>query len=484
MKSLLILFATLLLATICLTENAVAQQAGSSSLGALAYIRGGELWVQELPDGEARRLTTDADDSSPLWSPSGQWLAFRKGDQLRLIHKSGADARTLNHGESASQVAWSPLSDMLAYTTRTGDLVVASAGDGSERTLVSSPTPREGSGVQSFAWSADGKWIAYALQKDLKPPQSDQPPDLYAGLWRIRADGGGPVEIFGGPIAFGVATPPSGTNPYGGAIVADWSRDGQNILFWTYPFSESLLADGTALNIIAARIGKPKELDQFTLAYPDYLSLSPDGRFLAVSVGGGRESWSNKRIAVVELSSGKPSYLTDEKTTALSPTWSPDGRLIAYVAQPDHGFESGINNMREAAAPRHVWVMNRNGSNPRQLTHDANYRDERPLWSADGTHILFARIDKNMQAALWLMRADGDESQKIAELVSEPDRQFGYYGHIDWDGYFDWWRPKNPAQLPDTGGISANSFLLIVIGMLGLLIGLSLIALEKSCASK
>ncbi len=203
MKSLFTFFATLLLVTICLTENAVAQQAGLSSLGALAYIRGGDLWMQELPDGEARHLTTDADDSSPLWSPSGQWITFHKGDQLRLIRKSGADARVLNHGAPATHVAWSPLSDMIAYTTRTGDLVIASAGDGSERTLVSSPTPREGSGMQSFAWSADGKWIAYALQKDLKPPQSDQPPDLYAGLWRIRADGSGPVEIFGGPIALG-----------------------------------------------------------------------------------------------------------------------------------------------------------------------------------------------------------------------------------------------------------------------------------------
>jgi len=54
------------------------------SLGYLAYVQGGDIWIKTLPSGTPQRLTTDGHNNRPRWSPSGQWLAFRKERQVMV----------------------------------------------------------------------------------------------------------------------------------------------------------------------------------------------------------------------------------------------------------------------------------------------------------------------------------------------------------------------------------------------------------------
>jgi Tol biopolymer transport system component len=275
-----------------------------------------------------------------------------------------------------------------------------------------------------MAWSPRGQWLAYVREEVMK--EREPPDNRYASLWRISANGSDASELF------------NTASTAGGLMVAGWSPDSQYILFWPVPlFSSSLLADGTSLMAIPATGGKPAKLVESMLAYADFLAWSPDGKLLAVTAGGGRETWSHKRIASVEPTSGTLTYLTDEKTAAFSSAWSPDGHHLAYVAAPDIGFVGGGEEAKAGAAKRRIWVMKRDGSEKRQLTHVAAYRDERPLWSADSSHILFMRLDQHDQASLWLMRRDGSElNQVVDELTPMP--WFGYYGHIDWGGNFLW----------------------------------------------
>jgi len=480
-----IFLSTLLLPLAILpTHSPIAkQEAGASPTGVLAYIQGGDLWVKELPDGQAKRLTTEGGITGPRWSPSGQWLAYLKGDQLWVVQRSGAGAKALEKGGPVShQFMWSPTWDSLAYRTYSGSLWVASAVDWVEREIVSNPSGIVGRGVLSMAWSPDGERLAYAWQEVLR---EGQPPDLYAGLWRIRSDGRDAAEIFGGTVIFGTITP--GPNP--GAIVAVWSPDGQRILFWSDPFSESLLADGTSLNAIPAAGGEPRVLVQYLLAYSDFLDASPDGKFLAITEGGLRDTWSHKRIVVVDLSSGKLTYLTDDNMAALSPVWSPDGRHIAYVAMPDRGDEllAGGEPAHQGLMQRRLWVVNVEGKpQAQQLTDDSAYRDERPLWSADGSYILFARLDLKDGASLWLIPAEGgDPCQVVDELTPTPG-WFGYYGHIEWGDYFDWWIGAAPMTLPVTGvngSVSPEHLLFSIFGILVFLAGLGLLAWQHKAVS-
>ncbi len=405
------------------------------ALGRLAYLQGGDVWVKGLPDEKPQRLTTDGRNRNPRWSPSGQWLAFRKGDyQVWVMRADESAARPLNEGAVVMAFAWAPTADRLAYVTGTGALVALNADGSSQQELVAQGSGGPYTGVVSMAWSPDGEWLAY---EQVEVRQEGEPPERYAGLWRIRADSSGATELLnvGTPAAY---------EP----ILAGWSPDGSRILFWPDPhFSRSILADGTSLMAIPANGGEPSEVVRSMLAYSDCLAPSPEGTLLAITEGGGRETWSHKRIAVVDLSSGKLTYLTDDKTAAFSPAWSPDGQRIVYAAAPDIGFVGGGEDAKAGATQRRIWLMKRDGSDRRQLTKDATYRDEQPLWSADGSYILFARLDTKGRASLWLISAEGDNPHQVVDELTPAPSWFGYYGHIDWDVLFDWWRGPAVQQV-------------------------------------
>jgi Tol biopolymer transport system component len=430
-------FFSLLLSLVFLPiQNTSAQQvAGSHSLGMLAYIEEGDLWVKLLPSGRARRLTTSGLTTAPGWSPSGQWLAYLKDSKLWVVRSSGTNARALSPSTKVHTFAWSPVSEVIAYVTHAGSLHVAGVSEQQDRELIAGNESKERVRVSSVAWSPRGKWLGCIQEKLGKEGQELE---QHAGLWRMQADGSKAKELFN-----------TGTPAQDGLIVAGWSLDDQYILIWpVHNFSSSLLADGTSLMAIPAGGSKPRELVRSMLAFGDFLAWSPDGRLLAVTEGSGRETWSHKRLAVVELASGTLTYLTDDKTAALFPAWTPDGQRIAYVAAPDRSFGGG-KAAKTAAAERRIWVMRRDGSEKRQLTHDVAYQDERPRWSAEGSHILFARLDRQNRASLWLMRNAGSELQQVAELSPAPE-WFGYYGYINWDSYFAWWPGTSPRPLPGT----------------------------------
>ena len=84
--------------------------------------------------------------------------------------------------------------------------------------------------------------------------------------------------------------------------------------------------------------------------------------------------------------------------------------------------------------------MNPDGSVHRQLTDDPAYRDERPLWSADGSTILFPRLDEKDQASLWLASLQDDKPRRVADQLATISDSTDYFGHINWDRLFDWWR--------------------------------------------
>jgi len=398
-------------------------------------VQGGDIWVKALPDGEPLRLTADGRNREPRWSPSGQWLAFRgRDDRVWVMRADGGSAYRLGDGAAVTAFAWAPAHDRLAFLA--GGALVAVDADGSNRQELVAGGGGPGTGVQDAAWSPDGEWLAYDRVDVLKEGESGYPPERYASLWRIRADGSAASELLN-------AGTPSGY----GLIVAGWSPDGSRVLYWIDPvFSASLLADGAPLYTVPAEGGATSQLAQAVLRHPDFLVPGPaDTDRVAVVVGGYRGTSTNKVLHVLSVSTGQDVALTSADLAASSPTWSPDGQRIAYVAMPDEGDLGGAEPTHQGLMQRRVFVANVQGDpQPRQLTDDPAYRDEYPLWSADGGFILFARLNAEDRASLWLVPARGGEPRQIVDdLAPAPEPSplwFGYYGHVDWDMLFDWWR--------------------------------------------
>ena len=411
-------------------QEGLAAASAPSGLGKLAYVQGGDIWVRSLPDGEPRQLTADGVNHGPRWSPSGEWLAFWKNSsRVWLMRADGSDARPLADGLGLSIFAWAPATDRLAYVTDSGELYVVDADSAYLATLV--PAGPDQSWVGHIAWSPDGMWIAYEWWEHL--PDSQR----YQGLWKVSADGGDLGELYG-----------SGVPERGEAILAGWSGDGRFLIFWQGPIpSASMLADGVPLYALPVDGGAPVQLAETVLLPPDFIALdSANADRVAVVEGGYRGSWTNKTLRVVRISAGESVAVTAPDEAVSSPAWSPDGRRIAYVAMPDEGDLGGGDTARQGLMGRRIWVMAVEGDSPvRLLTDDPIYRDEYPLWSAEGSHILFVRMDAEGSVSLWLVPVEGGDPSLVVdglEVVGglPSDAWFGYYGHVDWQPLFDWWR--------------------------------------------
>jgi hypothetical protein len=136
---------------------------------------------------------------------------------------------------------------------------------------------------------------------------------------------------------------------------------------------------------------------------------------LAVAVGHDMPSWSpdGRSIAFVGFRDGRVGdiftigpngrnerRLTTNREHEDMPRWSPDGSKIAFVR---HTGGALINF--------HIFVMNANGTGQTQLTHEGapNFA---PAWSPDGTKIVFVS-QRDQSSEIYVMNADGSGQTRL-----------------------------------------------------------------------
>ena len=131
-------------------------------------------------------------------------------------------------------------------------------------------------------------------------------------------------------------------------------------------------------------------------------SWSPDGRSIAYS----SYTRVQPQIIVSNVYQGTRETLTDEKTGAYMPVFSPDGSRIAFMSQRDGNPE--------------IYVMNRNGSGVRRLTNNSA-ADSTPTWSPTGTQVAFTS-DRSGSPQIWVMDGEGLNLRRITVGESWADR--------------------------------------------------------------
>ncbi|MCX6373605.1 MAG: hypothetical protein NTX16_11125, partial [Actinobacteria bacterium] len=98
--------------------------------------------------------------------------------------------------------------------------------------------------------------------------------------------------------------------------------------------------------------------------------------------------------------------LTEYGGWEVSPSWSPDGKHIAYARSKKGGYFFLYAS---------VWVMNADGSGERQLTSRNCYG---PSWSPDGTMIAYIRAMSSGRAHVFVMNADGSGQRAVVRSES------------------------------------------------------------------
>ncbi len=157
-------------------------------------------------------------------------------------------------------------------------------------------------------------------------------------------------------------------------------------------------------------------------------SWSPDGRNIAFSMQG--SLWK------LPAQGGEAAQITSDSAYDSQPAWSPDGNQIAFVRDTDHEIQ--------------IWVVNEDGSSPRQLTHTGTVNVD-PHWSSDGNSILCTSSASGKGFGLWQVSPkDGsmqpvlaDDHQNITPTWSPDGRQIAFVSNRVWQG----------KEIVGTGGI-------------------------------
>jgi len=117
------------------------------------------LVVHDLASGAETQLT-DVYDRSPVWSPDGSTIAFKRGKDIYLVDADGTDLRVLASGTAPD---WSPDGTTLAYV-RHDRLCLLTVATRRRRCLLRGVSP---------AWSPDGRRLAFSRDGDLFVVRAD-----------------------------------------------------------------------------------------------------------------------------------------------------------------------------------------------------------------------------------------------------------------------------------------------------------------------
>lgn len=100
----------------------------------------------------------------------------------------------------------------------------------------------------------------------------------------------------------------------------------------------------------------------------------------------------------------RDTMLTDYTGTEYDPVWSPDGQMIAFVANHTGNDE--------------IWLMNQDGGNQRQLTYNDWPWDKHPSFSPDGQQIVFYS-NRTGTRQIWVMNSDGSNQVNLSSNNAE-----------------------------------------------------------------
>ena len=289
------------------------------------------------------------------FSPDGTRLAYtivnsdrpgRPYPQLWILTLStGKSIRVGGERESSGNAEWSPDSQWLAYQGGQRSSLMIVRGDGtSEKSLApiqgtNSPLPSTG---KSIAWAPEGKRIAFV--SSTPGPETGEAtgdpvvitrylykPDDGEGMTRFNDNRR--MHIFVADVASGDVKQLTSGDHYEHSI--DWSPGGEEIVF------------------ISNR--EPNE-DQFF----------------------------NYDMLTLKVSDGTMRRLTTTENAEYRPRWSPDGKTIVYQAT-----KRGLTDLETTMEDTHVWLIDADGRNRRELGSTIDNRQGPPQWSRDGKAVYF-----------------------------------------------------------------------------------------------
>ncbi len=128
------------------------------------------------------------------------------------------------------------------------------------------------------------------------------------------------------------------------------------------------------------------------------LDVSPDGRTVVFDVLGD--------LYTLPVGGGEATRVVGGLSFESQPTWSPDGRTLAFLSD-----RSGVENL---------WIANADGTNPRAVSKDGRTNDRpqimaSPAWTPDGQYLVVSKSRPPDPGTFWLFmyHRDGGSGVRV-----------------------------------------------------------------------
>jgi dipeptidyl aminopeptidase/acylaminoacyl peptidase len=306
-------------------------------------------------------------------------------------------------------------SDWLARPTEDGALEAIPFPEGQPRQLLPPGTLGE-SRLVNVRWSPDG-WLAWTLDPDQLANNGHWEQILYVQL------------VEGGTATTALRLSDDIRETY--YQIIDWVPGTRLILAGRLIFlSSSLQADGLPLVAINTDTGEITDLGTTMLLTPEAYAWHPtQPALLALAEGGGRFIHENKRLALLDVTTGDLHTLTGEDAAVFEPAWSPDGTLLAYAAIPvPPGATGDVEIMEHLLDGRAIYIVDPATGESRALTDPGEAVDGWPQWSADSTRLLYTRQHDEI-TDVRVVALDGSSDELLVTGLADPAC---FYGGCGW----------------------------------------------------
>ena len=333
---------------------------------------------------------------APAWSPDGDAILFQSslsGGLVTLSPDGGFPTRVpIEMGSSghflASQMpGWSPQGNWISYVSDKGgspEIWIWSAADGTEVQLT-----ELGGRINSMTWSPDERSIAFA------------------------GDRYGNYDIWTVEVATRRVRRIASDKRY--EVFPTWTPDSQRILYVrlddTWEDHDVIAVDPDGGN--PRTVLQDRDFFDYgagtTFGYP---RVSPDGS--QILFRSHRSGWINYWLAPID--GGEPRPIAAAEADQSGATWSPDGRAIAYIE--NHNGHHDLRVVRaEGGSPR-VLVSPGGTGGP-----SAGGVVSSPSWSPDGRAVAYLEADLVTPQDLHVVSLRGGEGRQLT--FSMPAGDFG-----------------------------------------------------------
>jgi eukaryotic-like serine/threonine-protein kinase len=310
---------------------------------------GWPLWLLPLTGGAPRRIG-NISMSCATWSPDGREIAYVTGHELYRCRRDGSNPRKIaDLPGTAFWLRWSPDASRLRVTIgnplgRTGVLKLWEISADGTNSRAFLPDWNQPPSACCGNWTPNGKYFVFQATRDGKTE-----------IWATRESTGlldsfrkadGPVQLTGGQL------------------------DSMTPL---------LSLDGKKLYVVGQKLrGETERWDAKSGQWVSYLSgrsaefstFSRDGRWVTYASSPDGNLWRSRTDGSDRL------QLTSQPMRATIPSWSPDGKRIAFQAM-------------KPGQPWNIYVISSDGGAPKVVWPE-KHNQSRPTWSPDGNSLVFS----------------------------------------------------------------------------------------------